>query len=89
MGFENIEVLDRYDESGKLVISEDVVELTYRVLMDSELRGRMTRKNFQIGARFFGMNTLKTHLLELFDDYGDEIRASRKRIKKSKTLYSV
>ena len=89
MGFENIEVLDRYDESGKLIISDDVVDLTYRVLMDSDFRERMTRKNFKIGANFFGLDKLNNLLFEMFDDYGDEIRASRKRIKKSKTLYSV
>lgn len=89
MGFENIEVLDRYDESGKLIIDDKVVDQTYQVLIDSSLREKMTRKNFQIGARFFGLDTLDRLLLELFDDYGDEIRASRKRIKKSKALYSV
>jgi glycosyltransferase involved in cell wall biosynthesis len=89
MGFKNVEVLDRYDDSGKLIVDDETIDHVYRVLMDRELRDKMTATNFSIGARHFGMGRLNNLLLELFDDYGDEIRASRKRIKKSKTLYSV
>ncbi len=89
MGFENIEILGRYDDSGRLIIDDDSVDLAHRVLVDRELRDKMTKKNFEIGAKYFGMGTLKRQLSELMEDYGDEIRASRKRIKKSKTLYSV
>lgn len=89
MGFENIEILDRYDEAGKLIINGEAVELACRVLLDRELRERITRKNFEIGAKFFGLDTLDRLLNNMFNDYGDEIRASRKRIKKSKAFYSV
>lgn len=89
MGFENIEILDRYDEAGKLIINGEAVERACRVLLDRELRERITRKNFEIGAKFFGLDTLDRLLNNMFDDYGDEIRASRKRIKKSKAFYSV
>jgi len=89
MGFDNIEILDRYDTSGKLKISDEVVEQMYLTLTDKNVRKRITKKNFEIGSRYFGMDTLHALLRDLFDDYGDEIRASRKRIKKSKTFYSV
>jgi mannosylglucosylglycerate synthase len=89
MGFENIEILDRYDEQGRLLIEESVVEYAFRVLADASLRDSMTKKNFEIGKRSFGLGTLHHLLSEMFADYGDEIRASRKRVKKSKALYSV
>ena len=48
-----------------------------------------TEKNFRIAKKEFGMKTLKKALNELLEDYGDEIRASRKRIQKSKKIHSV
>ena len=89
MGFENIEVLDRYDEDGHLIFTDDVVELMYAAVTDMKLRKRMVERNFAIGKRYFGLERLNEMLSRVIDDYGDEIRASRRRIKKSKTLYSV
>ncbi len=89
MGFDSIEILDRYDDSGGLVIDDEAVERAYVALTDEKVRKRITEKNFEIGAKYFGMSRLKDLLCNLLDDYGDEIRASRKRIKKSKAYYSV
>jgi hypothetical protein len=48
-----------------------------------------TERNFRIARREFGMETLRSKLKKLFNEYGDEIRASRKRVQKAKTRYSV
>ena len=89
MGFQNIEIIDRYDAGGRLIIPDDVVEQVHQVLTDPALRKSMTECNFEIGKKYFSLETLDGKLRDVLDDYGDEIRASRKRIKKSKALYSV
>ncbi len=42
-----------------------------------------------IGRKEFGFETLRGELEKLLDSYGDEIRASRKRLEKSKANYAV
>lgn len=88
-GLRNIEVRDRYDEQGNLVIEDAVLEQIYAVIHDRTARSEMVEHNFTVGAREFSMDRLTTHLHRLFDDYGDEIRASRKRLAKARTRYSV
>ena len=89
MGFQNIEVLDSYDDAGRLIIPEQIVEQVYTILTQPDERRRMTEVNFEIGRRFFGFQTLSRLLERVVMDYSDEIRASRKRIRRSKAFYSV
>ncbi|WP_020611622.1 glycosyltransferase family 4 protein [Sediminispirochaeta bajacaliforniensis] len=88
-GFDNIEIRDVYDEENRLIIPDSAVEEMHRLLQDGERRERMVEHNFEVGAREFGLATLRRLLRETFDDYGDEIRASRKRIEKSRREYPV
>lgn len=88
-GFENIEIRDDYDDEGRLIIPEGAVDEMYRLITDREARSRMVEKNFRIGQREFGFKTLRSKLEFVLADYGDEIRASRKRIEKGKVSYSV
>ncbi len=89
IGFDNIEVRDIYDKNGHLVIDDSILKKMYQVLTDQEYRAKMVEKNFKLGQREFGMKRLKEMLADVFDEYGDEIRACRKRIEKSKRRYPV
>lgn len=88
-GFDNIEIRDRYDEQGNLIIEDTVYPAIYNILTDENLRLVLTEKNFQIGNREFGFVTLEKKLNGLLESYGYEIRASRKRLEKSKMTFSV
>ena len=43
----------------------------------------------EIARRYFGFETLQAKLNGVIGEYADEIKASRKRLKKSKMSYSV
>jgi glycosyltransferase involved in cell wall biosynthesis len=88
-GLHNIEIRDRYDEDGRLVIEDHVLEAMEYVLTHPEERKRMVEENFLIARREFGFGNLLDRLSGVFAAYGDEIRASRMRIRKSKARYSV
>lgn len=88
-GLQNIEIRDRYDDHGNLVIPETALEQMHQILSDPDARRRMTDANFEIGKREFGFDTLRERLGRLMSAYGDEIRASRQRLAKSKLSYSV
>lgn len=88
-GLRTVEVRDRYDESGALVIDDDVLDQMHAVLTDPDQRRAMVDRNFAVGKREFGLTRLRDDLARVLDDYGDEIRASRKRREKSKARYSV
>ncbi len=89
MGFKNIEILDHYDEHGRLIIPDKPLEEINTILRNDEAREKMVRTNIEVGQKYFGYNALRRMIRSVFDDYGDEIRASRRRIRKSKTRYSV
>jgi mannosylglucosylglycerate synthase len=89
IGFDNIEVRDIYDKYGRLVIDEVVLKKMQQVLSDQDYRSKMVERNFKLGQREFGMKRLKDLLGDVIDEYGDEIRACRKRIEKSKRRYPV
>lgn len=89
LGFDAVEVLDRYDKSGHIVIEERVLDQMHTVLTNRDVRERMIEQNIEIGRKYLGFKTLREKLGHLFTEYGDEIRASRKRIAKSKVTYSV
>jgi glycosyltransferase involved in cell wall biosynthesis len=88
-GFENVEIRDIYDRDGKLVIPDKALDEIHRILTDPEDRARRVERNFELGKNEFGLESLTEKIRDVFDDYGDEIRASRKRIEKSKWIYPV
>ena len=88
-GFRNIEVRDRYDRDGHLVIEDDVLDRIREILTNRELRNEIREHNFAVGRQEFGLSRLAAKLETLLSDYGDEIRASRKRLSKAMTRYSV
>ncbi len=88
-GFQNIEIRDRYDTGGRLVISDDVLDAIAHVLTHPEQRRDMVDHNFALASRDFGFLLLTERLEALFEEYGDEIRASRKRRIKRSAHYSV
>lgn len=49
----------------------------------------MINTNFEVGSREFGFNALSRKLETLLGSYTDEIKASRRRLEKSKTNYAV
>ena len=88
-GFENIEIRDEYDEEGLLQIPDSAITKINNILNDSEKKIKMTDKNFETGMREFGFDMLTKKLNGLLDSYTDEIRASRRRLQKSKKNYAV
>ena len=88
-GFQNIEIRDNYDEDGRLIIPDYVLEEVHFILTHSEERERMVEWNFELAKKEFSMQKLRGLLHEVMEDYAAEIRASRKRIEKSKKAYSV
>ncbi len=88
-GLRTIEVRDRYDEDGSLVIPDSALDAIEHVLTHPEVRIEMTSHNFAVANREFGLGVLQERFSALFSGYGDEIRASRQRLLKSKQFYSV
>ncbi len=88
-GFESVEIRDDYDRDGNLIIPEDVYSEIMEVLRNTGKRTVMVEKNFEIGRREFGFDALERSLTRLLDSYSDEIKASRRRLEKSKTNYAV
>jgi glycosyltransferase involved in cell wall biosynthesis len=89
-GLKNIEIRDIYDDkSGRLLVSDKVVDEIYYLLNHPQEKDQIVNMNFNIGKMEFGYTTLSHKLQNVISDYGDEIRASRKRLGKSKLLYSV
>lgn len=88
-GFSSVEIRDDYDSRGNLVIPEDVYSEIYDVLFNREKREIMINTNFEVGSREFGFNALSRKLETLLGSYTDEIKASRRRLEKSKTNYAV
>lgn len=88
-GFNNIEVRDRYDNFGRLIIEDEILDRMVQALEDRDYRRKLIEENFQIAAREFGYTTLDEKLNQVMERYKDEIRASRKRIEKSLHNYYV
>ena len=88
-GFCVPEIRDRYRKDGLLEIPDDVLELMRRVLTDTEFREEIVSHNFNIGKNEFGFAILRQKIKEIFDDYNDEIKASRRRLAKSMKSYVV
>ena len=88
-GLNNIEIRANYDQDGRLVIRDQTLEEMYFILTHADEKKEIVNKNFDIARRRFGFDTLRRKLSGVISDYTDEIRASRKRLKKSKMSYSV
>lgn len=88
-GIENIEIRDRYDDAGNLVIPETALESIHYLLTHPEYRRDLVERNFQIAKNEFSLDVLRDRLNKVLSVYGDEIRASRQRLAKSKLNYSV
>ena len=89
MRFDNIEIRDTYDAEGRLVIPDRAVDEMHYLLTHPVEKKEIADKNFSIAKTEFGMEKLKSLIGSLLEEYGDEIRASRQRIRKSKKAYSV
>ena len=89
IGLNNIEVRDNYDSEGRLIISDEILDEAYHILTHPDDRKKMVESNFETASRYFGYDTLRSKLQSVISDYADEIKASRKRLKKSKMSYSV
>lgn len=88
-GVENIEIRDRYDDDGQLVIPDAVLESIHYLLTHREFRRDLVERNFRIARAEFGMDVLRAGLNRILSVYGDEVRASRQRLAKSRRQYSV
>lgn len=88
-GIENIEIRDRYDDDGRLVVPETALESIHYILTHPEYRGDLVERNFQIAKSEFGLDVLRDRLNRVLSVYGHEIRASRQRLAKSGLHYSV
>ncbi len=88
-GLENVEIRDRYDREGRLEIPDRTVEEVRHLLTHPEEARRISEKNFAVARREFGLATLRARLAAVLAEYADEIRASRKRLEKSKRSYAV
>ncbi len=89
IGLNNIEIRNNYDQDGRLVINDQTLDEMYFIMTHPVERKEIVDRNFEIARRNFGFDTLRLKLNSVIADYTDEIRASRKRLKKSKMSYSV
>ncbi|MBN2051339.1 MAG: glycosyltransferase family 4 protein [Spirochaetales bacterium] len=85
----NIEIRDVYGPDGGLVIPRRALEEIHYVLTNPEERKIITDRNSAIAGREFGLETLRCRLKEVLEDYSDEIKASRRRIRQGGAFYSV
>jgi mannosylglucosylglycerate synthase len=88
-GFNTIEIRDNYDDNGLIKIPDPVLEDIHIILNDPKKRQKMIENNFETGKKEFGFDMLSEKLNELLESYSDEIRASRRRLQKSKKNYAV
>ncbi|QEN08438.1 glycosyltransferase [Oceanispirochaeta crateris] len=88
-GIQPVEIRDRYDGQGNLIIDPSVLEEIYEVLTEEKIRNLRVGLSFKRAADEFGIHILKTRLASILDNYSDEIRASRRRLQISRQSYYV
>ncbi|MDC7234459.1 MAG: glycosyltransferase family 4 protein [Spirochaetales bacterium] len=88
-GVKPVEIRDRYDSEGNLIIEEQVLKKVYSVLTDTVEKRMRVDLSFKSAAREFSLEVLHSRLEELLDFYGDEIRAGRRRLQKTRQSYYV
>ena len=88
-GLECVEIRDEYDQNGNLIIPDNSLKQIYQILFEPGIREVMTENSFKAMKKAFGMDELKNRLTGIMDSYGDEIRASRKRLSKKNRHFAV
>lgn len=88
-GLDCVEIRDDYDENGRLLIPDNSLEQIYQIVTDPAVRAMMTEHSFNAMKKAFGMPVLQEKLKGILESYGDEILASRRRLAKKKTTFSV
>jgi mannosylglucosylglycerate synthase len=88
-GVRNIEIRDQYDAEGKLIIQDKVLDDIAYILAHENVKKEIVNNNYTVAKNEFGLDNLTFKIKNLLTHYSDEIRASRKRIMKSKINYSV
>ena len=88
-GLECVEIRDNYDAKGNLIIPDNCLEQIHQILFKPGVREIMTENSFQAMKASFGMDELKRRLEAIMESYGDEIRASRKRLAKKNKHFAV
>ncbi len=88
-GVRPVEVRDRYDREGELIIDESTVDEIYSVLTDPVDRRLRVDVSFESASREFGFTRLKESLQGILVAMKDEIHASGKRMDKSRQSYYV
>lgn len=88
-GFRNVEIRDHYNRNGELLFEDKNLDDINRVLNDQVLSNEITEHNYKIASREFSFKVLKDRLKLILEEYGDEIKASRKRLQKGKKDYYV
>ena len=89
IGPRGIEVADNYDSEGNLIISPQVLDDLEAILQNPALKKMIVDHNFEVAKKVFSLETLKQNLDNILTDYGDEIRASRRRMKRAGYIFSV
>ncbi len=88
-GLECVEIRDNYSEDGTLIITDNSLDQIHQIITEPAVRAVMTENSFNAMKRAFGMNVLEEKLAEILESYGDEILASRRRMSKKSTVFSV
>ena len=88
-GLECVEIRDIYDPHGNLIIPENCLEQIYQILFEPGVREEMTANSFKAMKEAFGMEVLKCQLAQIMESYGDEIKASAKRLHKKAKHFAV
>jgi len=88
-GLECVEIRDDYDGNGNLIINDNSLDQIHQIITDPGVRAIMTENSFNAMKKAFGMQVLEEKLSLILDSYGDEILASRRRLSKKSTIFSV
>ncbi len=84
-----VEIVDNYNDEGNLIIPERALEDLETILQSPKLKQTIVDHNFDMARKAFSLEALKSTLDDIFTDYGDEIRASRRRMKRAGFNFSV
>ncbi len=88
-GLECVEIRDDYDSQGNLIIPDNALEQIHQILFKPGLREEMTENSFKAMKAAFSMDVLRQQLSGIMDSYGDEIKASAKRLHKKVKHFAV
>ena len=89
VGPRGVELIDHYDEDDNLIIPTQALDDLENILQNPKLKETIVEHNFKVAQKTFSLEQLKKMLDNIFTDYGDEIRASRRRMKRLGNTFSV